>query len=420
MATFACEVFKHHRRADGSYPVKLRVTHNRAVRRLPTNMTAYPDDLTRSLKIKSGQLRNRCDSLIKDCREAVAGLSVFDLPNMTVDQLCVAIRRALERQDWKLDLFDFARREFLPLYAPTGARTYQTALNAFERFLGRAECDINAITGRMVLEFAEFLDSEPKHIMTPRGVAVTGRDKSGVSTATYVRRIGTIFAAARRRYNDTDTGDILIPRTPFDGLDLKTRQCKGQGSLGVEGLQALIDWRPDTPARQRARDLFLVSFALMGANTADLYFAEPPAGGVWRYNRRKTVKKAGPGSRMEVVIPPEIAPELARLSAGAAPGRWLNLSATFADKDYVSTSVKSGLQPFAEEHGLEPFTIYAARHTWASVARNRAGVEEATVDECLAHSGGRRMAKVYIARDFTIHNAANRKVLELFSWNIRE
>lgn len=419
MATFVCEVFRHHRRADGSYPVKLRVTHNRGVKRLPTNLTAYPEDLTRSLKIKSGQLKNRCDALIKDCRDAVADLSVFDLPKMSVGELCDAIRRVLEKQDWTLDFFDFANREFLSNYTPEGGRTYRTALAAFARFLGAPTCDINSITGRMIQEFAEFLDVEPKYVNTSKGVKTTGEKKSGVSTATYVRRLGTIFAAARRKYNDRDVGKILIPRTPFEGLALQARPCRGQSSIGVAGLQALIDWKPDSPARQRARDIFLVSFALMGANVADLYVAAPPGGGVWRYNRRKTERKAGQASRMEVDIPAEIAPELERLTAGAAPGRWLNLSATFADKDYVSTSVTAGLEPFAREHGLQRFTLYAARHTWASLAKNKCGIDEATVDDCLTHSGGRRMAKVYIERDYALFNEANRKVLALFTWNSR-
>lgn len=419
MATFSCEVFKHQRRRDGSYPVKLRVTHNRTVRRLATNLTAYPEDLTRSLKIKGGQLKTRCDALMKDCREAVAQISVFDLPKMTADQLCDAIRRTLERQDWSLDFFVFAHDEFQPTKSPATRRHYDTAIHAFARFLGRESIDINEITGRMLQSFAEFLDKEPKYMKTPLGYKVTEKAKSGVSTVNYIRALASIFNAARRKYNDEDGGDVRIPRTPFENVDLSGRPCKGQNSLGVKGIQALIDYKPDTEARQRARDLFLVSFALMGANVADMYLADPPVGGVWKYNRAKTTKKAGKGARMEVTIPKEIEPELRRLSAGAAPGRWLCLSSRWKDKDYISSSVRDGLKPFARTLGLEPFTIYAARHSWATIARTKAGVDKATVDECLAHSGRMKMADVYIEKDFEILNAANAKVLALFSWDSR-
>lgn len=419
MATFACEVFKHHRRQDGSYPVKLRVTHNRTVKRLATNLTAYPEDLTRSLRIKGGQLKNRCNALIKDCRDAVADISIFDLPKMTAEQLCDTIKRKLERRDWSLDFFAFARNEFMPTRAANTQEHYKTAVNAFARFLGGESIDINAITVKMLNEFADYLDAEPKYMHTPTGFKKTDKPKSGVSTINYIRSLSTIFSAARRKYNDEDAGDVRIPRTPFDGIELTGRQCKGQQSIGIKGIQALIDYVPESDARQRARDLFLVSFALMGANTADLYAAAPPVDGVWKYKRQKTVKKAGNGARMEVVIPPEIAPELRRLQVGAAPGRWLNLSAVFADKDYVSSSVRDGLKPFAKAAGLDEFTMYAARHSWATIAM-KIGIDRSIIDECLAHKGKLKMADVYVEKDFEVLNAANTKVLAQFVWRSQE
>lgn len=419
MATFACEVFKHQKRKDGSYPVKLRVTHNRGVRRLATSLSAYPDDLTRSLKIKSGQLKNRCDALIKDCRDAVAEISVFDLPKMTVDQLCDAIRKAFERQDWHLDFFAYARNEFLPTREAKTQEHYVTAINAFARYLGGKCIDINAITVRMLQDFADFLDAEPKYMMTPNGFKKTDKPKSGVSTVNYILSLATIYNAARRKYNDEETGDVRIPRAPFNNVDLSGRQCKGQQSLGIKGIQALIDYVPDTPARQRARDIFLVSFALMGANTADLYAAAPPVNGVWKYHRAKTVKRAGNGARMEVVIPAQIAPELKRLQVGAAPGRWLCLSARWEDKDYISSSVRDGLKPFAAAAGLDSFTMYAARHSWATIAM-KIGIDRSIIDECLAHKGKLKMADVYVEKDFEVLNAANAKVLAQFVWPPQE
>lgn len=49
----------------------------------------------------------------------------------------------------------------------------------------------------------------------------------------------------------------------------------------------------------------------------------------------------------------------------------------------------AALKRWAEREGVEPFTFYAARHTWASLAR-RAGVEKATIDDALGHRGGFR------------------------------
>lgn len=60
-------------------------------------------------------------------------------------------------------------------------------------------------------------------------------------------------------------------------------------------------------------------------------------------------------------------------------------------------------------------TFYAARHTWASLAR-KAGVEKATIDECLCHKGDFTLTDIYAERSWDLMTEANRKVLQLFSW----
>lgn len=50
MITIKPCIYRHHRRSDGTYPVKLRVTLDRVSRTIPTTLTATPAQLTRSLK----------------------------------------------------------------------------------------------------------------------------------------------------------------------------------------------------------------------------------------------------------------------------------------------------------------------------------------------------------------------------------
>lgn len=61
------------------------------------------------------------------------------------------------------------------------------------------------------------------------------------------------------------------------------------------------------------------------------------------------------------------------------------------------------------------FTFGAARHSWATLAR-RAGVEKATVDECLAHKGDFSVTDIYAERSWELMWQANRTVLDLFRW----
>ena len=65
MATFKAEV--QNKRADGTYNVRIRVTHNRQVRRMSTNIYAKQGDLTKGLKIKNPDIINASNKLISQC-----------------------------------------------------------------------------------------------------------------------------------------------------------------------------------------------------------------------------------------------------------------------------------------------------------------------------------------------------------------
>lgn len=78
--------------------------------------------------------------------------------------------------------------------------------------------------------------------------------------------------------------------------------------------------------------------------------------------------------------------------------------------------MNNALRRWNEKTKVGAFTMYAARHSFASIAR-KAGVEKATIDEMLCHVGEHKMGDVYIETDWNIHREANKKVLDLFDWS---
>jgi integrase len=88
----------------------------------------------------------------------------------------------------------------------------------------------------------------------------------------------------------------------------------------------------------------------------------------------------------------------------------------FATDRHISGKINTHLARWCRAEGLEPFTFYAARKTWATLARNKAGIDKATVDECLCHRGDLRLADIYIERDWGLLDAANARVLDLLRW----
>lgn len=419
MITFKEIIIPGNRRKDGTYPVKIRVTFKGISRRLPTTLVCYPNDLTRSLKIKSDDIRERAQQIIKPMREAVKGISPLDLEDKDVDWVVAHIKSKLTADHFLLDFFRWGE-EYILCKSESTRRAYVGALNALERYLGKRELDINAITKAMLMEFMEFVDAEPKmHYSYPTGKwEKTDKDKvaKGASSR-HVMKLGHIFNAAKEKFNDEDAGRILIPRSPFSGIKKVFPAPNGQRNIGEEVMQRIISDDTDNSVMRIALDAFVVSFGLMGANLADIYDAKPFRGGEWRYCRTKTMTRRADRAEMRVRVPQELLPFIERLQEGERRKWWLPALHRFAStRDFCTARVNRALRKWCEQNGIENFTFYAARHTWASLAR-RAGVEKALVDECLGHIGDYEMADIYAERSWELMESANRKVIELFDWN---
>lgn len=416
MITFKAIVISNNRRKDGTYPVKIRVTFKGVSRRLPTTLVCTANDLTRSLKIKSATILNKSDELIGRMRSVVNDLSPFDLESRDVDWVVSRIREALSGENFALDFFEWGERYILTKGENTRF-AYVAALNALQRFLGRRNLDINGITRAMLMEFVEFVNNEPKihfNRMTREWEPTDIQRLNKGASSRHLMKLQHLFNAAKGRYNDEDSNRILIPKSPFDKIQKVFPASQGQKNLGRELMQRLIDVQVDNATVRAALDAFILSFGLMGANMADLYYAAPVRG-EWVYNRQKTMTRRADRAEMRVVIPPEMQPYIERLQ-DAPGGWWLPVLHRMArNKDYATAKVNDALKKWCEDNDVPPFTFYAARHTWASLAR-KAGVEKATIDECLCHKGDFTLTDIYAERSWDLMTEANRKVLDLFTW----
>jgi integrase len=178
-------------------------------------------------------------------------------------------------------------------------------------------------------------------------------------------------------------------------------------------MQRIISSQVDNEAMRIALDIFIVSFGLMGANMADLYFAKPVQE-EWVYNRQKTMTRRADRAEMRVAIPEQMKPYLERLKGKG--GWWLNRLHEFAStKDFATARVNRCLKKWCEDNEVDVFTFYAARHTWASLARKE-GVDKSTIDDALGHKGSFQVADIYAEKAWGLIRDANRKVLELFTW----
>ena len=415
--TFRPVVYAHHKRADGTYNVKINIYFNGKERRLPTTIYCTKNDLTRTHHIKSQDILNKCNVLITKMHNAISDISIFDLEGRDVDWLVSRIKGKLQASSFRLDFFQFAET-FLQGKNVGTYKAYKTALNAFAAFIGKAEIDINEITKSTVVQFAEHCETRPKVVTCGAGLKESKkRKKKGITTAAYLSKLATIFKAAKKRYNDNDEDVVLIPRSPFDNISVETGQIKGQTPLSKEVVQALISSPAGRLNSYRlALDALVVSFGLMGVNMADLYDAKPPKDGVFFYNRSKTKDRRPDGAEMQVKVPPELQPFLARLGAGTDGEHWLpRLRDLTIKREQLTCRINYHAKNWCEAQGVERFTTYALRKAWATLARST-GADKSLVDECIGHTGDYVLTDIYALKPYDKMAELNAKVLAMFQW----
>lgn len=417
MITFKAIVVPNHKREDGTYPVKIRVTYKRVSRRLKTTLICSSTDLTRSLKIKNADIISKAGELILKMRNVVKDISPFDLEDKDVDWVVRKIKDSLSGDNFKLDFFEWGQKYVKQTKSLSTQKAYERALNALERFLKKRELDINDITKMLLLDFMEFVDKEPKMHYDRKLKKSVETEKTKVAKASsslHLMKLQHIFNAAKERYNDEDANVIHIPKSPFDSIKkVFPSGDYAQDALDKSIMQKIILAKTDDPSVRTALDAFIVSFGLMGANLADLYAAKPFPGNKWIYYRAKiTSRKA----EMRVVIPPQIEPFLQRLQDSSNTEWWLpELHRLGSKKPTCNEKLNDYLRRWQKSEEVEDFTFYAARHSWGQYARDL-GNDLASVNECLCHKDNLEMGRIYASLSWEQKNDINKDVLESFVW----
>lgn len=111
MATFKVCVFRNHLRKDGTYNVKLRITHNCQTRKISTPFYVEEENLSPDLQITDDEHVDLREDLCHECRR-ITRESGYEINGMTIDELVRYPKLKLQGEgNFRLDFYRFRREQ---------------------------------------------------------------------------------------------------------------------------------------------------------------------------------------------------------------------------------------------------------------------------------------------------------------------
>lgn len=183
------------KRKDNTYPVYIRVTHHGQVGYIKT------DKVCKAKSVRKGEVID--NYIIKDISILIDGyMSRLNREDIQ----CWDIRKILDflRRDSSAPSFSEFCEEFTSKMDNEGREStsinYKLALRRLEEYMGKDDILFSDLTSSI---FKEWIDSMKDSLYKKHG---------------YPKRIKTMFMAGCERYNNYDTGEMLIRNNPFRGV----------------------------------------------------------------------------------------------------------------------------------------------------------------------------------------------------------
>lgn len=417
MLTIKAEVPTGRVRNDGTYNVKIRFTKDRVVKRISTDLFATNEDLTADFKLKEDSIvKQEADRLVLHYRMLYTSMHL-DSENYDVNEI-VSRLFCKDEAEKPIDFIAFSRK-WITETTIKGKDNYNTALKSFIRFIGKEELDIKKITVDLLEQYRDYI-IKVRADRVKKMVEEGKRVPSNRCLSLYLMSLKHLYGEAQKFYNKPDKGLMRIPYTPFEYFKIPKQEATRKRAITPEQIKAIWNMpyqnihkgakhtcRPDL-----AKDCFILSFYLMGINSADLYNATELKGNKLVYCRTKTKDRRLDKAKMEVVVPDMVLPIIEKYRDTTGQ-RLFRFYEDYRDHKAFNKAINKGLKEIGDQLGIDDLEFYAARHSWATIALNKCKIDKYTVHAALNHvDESMRVTDIYIERDFVNENKANAKVVK--------
>ncbi|MCS2307011.1 site-specific integrase [Bacteroides thetaiotaomicron] len=417
MLTIKAEVQRDKQRSDGTYNVKVRFTQDRKVKRLSSSLFVTSKDLTKSFNFKEGTtVKKEVDKLINTYQEKCAKLQL-EVNHYTLDDI-LAFLKSDREQTQPIDFILFCK-EWLETTDIKGKKNYQSALNSFISYLGKEHLKTDEVTSQLLNGFKAHLNlKREKQVLQLQKQGK--RIPSNRIVSLYLGSIRHLFNEAKKKYNDYDKNIILIPHSPFEHIEVPKQEATRKRALTAEVINQILmlPYICNANGKERncpfnlAKDCFILSFCLMGMNSVDLHSCDEIEENVITYYRSKTTGRRLDKAKMKVSILP-ILSSLIKKYKDYTDKKVFRFYQMYNTANNFNRAINAGLKEIGKLLKVDDLEFYAARHSWATIALNKVGIDKYTVHSALNHvDEAMKVTDIYIERDFINENKANAKVVK--------
>jgi integrase len=425
--TFYILLRKEKQRKDGRFPIALTFRWCGKLGYIKTGLCATKKQV---VETKDGALRltdrflNRLlddrislyDKILLEMGLSSNAYSAPELAKYITQKAYELTAPKINKEPEKISLTDFAadyvkKREELnvrnKLNTGGSAKNIRCAINSLKRFVNKNNILFDDIT-------VEFLNEYSHWMLTTQGRAGNGVKGRGLQL--YLVHLNHLFKQAERVYNNKRKS-VFIIFNPFEDYKIPKPPMPEKRAITLEQLRRVRDYQPDEGGREAlAKDMFMLSFYLIGMNAVDLYTCPPATGKYITYYRSKTKSRRDDKAEMSVLIQPEAAPLLEKY---ADRQHLLNIHKRYSAANNFTAALNKGLKAIGGLLDMPNLTFYAARHTWATLAENSVGIDRYTVHKCLNHVDEKMsITDRYIKTDWRPINRANRQVLDFLATGV--
>lgn len=408
----------HQWKEDGTNFYRIRITHNRKSRYLKSNVVVYKSDLNKKGEVKTQSVLDSLEDFMRKIRPIVNDIDAADLLSMDIDDVVMTIEKKLKKDEvFRLDFIEYGRKVAMSKKKGGARDGYLSAMNALERHFERHP-DISEITVRALRNFEQFLKTEKVVRMDWRKNKVkhTNKQKTPRAVYLYMSCIRHIYWSAKMEFNDPDLGHFPIKTDPFEYYKVPKAPAAKHRDVSVEFIQRLISTRKEYRGSIRlAIDAFLISFGLCGMNAVDMFSCPKPKKGIIHYCRQKTTDRRDDGANMWVKVDPRIKRIMDEYKDSE---RCFDFYRRYTDIRSFNAALSRAYKRYVEDHKVDAFTFYSARHSWATIGRGkRCNIDKDVISKGLCHvDAGNRVDDIYIKFDWELLWEAQKKILDVFNW----